>query len=159
MRHKPPPPSFPDPTQNKQTGFTAADFTSQHHKKKAKPKGQVRPESPKETKRTCKTSKNSQEKDANPGGKRKRQKNGFFTLPRRPRSPKPLHPPPRHHLPNPTVPALASRAATPSRRNPDPLPCKRRQPAFDADSAGRASCECDGGKRSVLEGVEGASGG
>lgn len=142
MRHKPPPPSFPDPTQ---TNKRASQLPTSLHditKKKQMPRRTgIAQGNKKRKQKVLARPPNSREKDANPG---KKDKNGF-TLPRRPRSSKPLHSPSRHHLPNPTVPALASRAATPSRRNPDPLPCKRRQPAFDADSAGRASCECDGG--------------
>ena len=142
MRHKPPPPSFPDPTQ---TNKRASQLPTSLHDITKKSKCQEGPESPKETKRENK----KYLQDLQTRGKRtpileKKDKNGF-TLPRRPRSSKPLHSPSRHHHPNPTVPALTSRAPAPSRRNPDSLPCKRRQPAFDADSAGRASCECDGG--------------
>ena len=142
MRHKPPPPSFPDPTQ---TNKRASQLPTSLHditKKKQMPRRTgIAQGNKKRKQKVLARPPNSREKDANPG---KKDKNGF-TLPRRPRSSKPLHSPSRHHLPNPTVPALTSRAPAPSRRNPDSVPRKRRQPAFNADSAGRASCECDGG--------------
>jgi hypothetical protein len=77
--------------------------------------------------------------------------------PRRP-IPRTLHPPTRHRLANPPIPALAPRAPAPPRSSPDSLPRKCRGPASHADPAGRTPCERDWSPRGVLARPEGASG-
>jgi hypothetical protein len=147
---------FPDPTQtnglhNHNVNFTHDIKRSENPKSTNPPKETKQTERPRESRHSKKQGQQSLELQF--------PKNGG-NMPHPPRRPIPrtLHPPTRHRLANPAIPALPPRAPAPPRSSPDSLPRKCRGPASHADPAGRTPCERDWSPRGVLARPEGASG-